>query len=185
MSIAGRLEIIDIFFLVLLLRVSYIAVSRGLFREICKITGLLCAVFFAFQFYPHLSEAIRAKTRFINPGYLYPVVFLLIFAGVVAAFFFLNLFLGLFLPKGDISVKRKLILLGLGGFRAVFFLSVLIFLFHLASFNPKHIQNGLSYRLAKKVAPVFYLAVAGPAEKIIDRDFKLNNKVEDYLREVK
>ncbi len=184
MGIAGRPEVIDIFFLVILLRIIYIAASRGFLREFCKLAGLFCASFLAFGFYPYLSEIVRTRVSFINPNFLHFIAFFLIFVVVRLTFSLVILIIGLFLPKPEASAKDKVLLLGLGSFRAVFFLSVIFFSLSLLSFNPRYIRDSLTYNLFKKVAPSVYLFSAGIVRRL-NEDFEVNTRVEGYLREDK
>ncbi len=180
MSIAGKPEIIDVFFLILFLRIIYIAASRGVLRETCKIIGLLCAAFFAFHFYPNLSEVVGAKVRFIKPDYLYFVSFFFIFIAVKIAFSLLNLTISLFLPKGEVSNRKRMVLLGAGVFRSFLLFSTIFFSLNLFSFNPSYIKNSLSYNLSKKIAPKLYL-ISAKIFKKFNQDFEINKKVEGYL----
>ncbi len=184
MDIAGKFGIVDIFFLVIWLRIVYIATSRGLLRELCKAAGLFCAVFFTFHFYPHLSEVAINRFSFINLNYLYPAAFLLIFAGVGLVFWVVNLLISLFLGQGEISAKKKLFLLGLGSVRAIVLVSFIFFFFNLISFRPGYVKNSLVYNLSRKVSPVLYLSSV-EAVKYFNRDFRLNRQVEDYLKQGK
>ncbi|MCF7871240.1 MAG: CvpA family protein [Candidatus Omnitrophica bacterium] len=184
MDIAGKPGIIDIFFLILFLRVVYIAASRGALREACRVTGMISAAFFAFHFYPSLADLVQAKVSFINPNYLYAVSFFLIFAVIGLVFSLLNLIISLFLPKAESSAKKRIVLLAAGIFRGFFLLSTIFFFLNLVSFNPGYIKSSLSYNLSKKFAPQLYLISA----KIIsefNKGFKINQKVENYLKENK
>lgn len=180
MDIIGKPEIIDIFFLILFLRITYIAISRGLLREICKIVGLICAAFFAFHFYFDLAKIIRAKINFINPAYLYSVSFFLIFIVIKTIFSLLNLIIGLFLPKGEISGRKRVGLLGMGIFRSLFLFGAIFYFLNLTSFNPNYFKNSLSYNLSKNISPGFYL-VAGKIARKFNNNFKINEKVKKYL----
>lgn len=182
MDIAVRLRIVDLFFLIVLLRMGYIAASRGWFFEISKVFGLLSASFLAFNFYPGLAESIAAEVKFIRPGWFYPFAFFFVFVAVSLVFSLLNLIVGLFLPKKEIPAKKKLVLLLVGFFRAVFFASTLFFFSHLTVFSPGYKENSLSYSLSKKTAPGFYLFSSGLIKRF-RKDFQVNDKVRDYLKQ--
>ncbi|MCF7916215.1 MAG: CvpA family protein [Candidatus Omnitrophica bacterium] len=181
MNIAGKPEIIDIFFLILFLRITYIAISRGLLREICKIVGLLGAVFFAFHFYSNLAGILKTKISFINPTYLDFVSFFLIFIVIKVVFSLLNLIISLFLPKEEISGRKRVVLLGMGVFRSLFLFSTIFFLLQLSSFKPNYFKNSLSYNLSKNISAKFYL-MAGKIINKFNNNFKINEEIEKHLQ---
>ncbi|MFO8052974.1 MAG: CvpA family protein [Candidatus Omnitrophota bacterium] len=182
MDIAGRPEIIDIFFLILFLRIVYVAASRGVLREACKLIGLISASLFAFHFYPNLAEIVRNKISFINPNYLYSVSFFLIFIVIRIIFSLLNLIISLFLPRAEISAKKRTVLLAAGTFRGLLLFSTIFFFLNLVSFNPDYLKNSFSYSLSKRIAPSFYL-ISAKLFKGLDRTFTINEKAEDYLNQ--
>lgn len=182
MGIFGIPGLIDLFFLIILLRITYIAASRGFLREFCKIAGLFCASFLAFSFYLPLSEAIGARISFVDSKYLYPSAFIAIFIATGIVFSLINLILGLLLPRGESSIKKKIVLIGAGLFRAVFLFSVLFFIFNLFSFYPEPIGKSLSYNLTRRVAPALYLFSAQNASRF-NQDIEINKEVEIYLKE--
>ncbi|MCF7893732.1 MAG: CvpA family protein [Candidatus Omnitrophica bacterium] len=184
MDIAGRPEIIDILFLILFLRIIYVAASRGVLREFCKVAGLISATFFAFHFYSNLTELIKAKISFINPNYLYFVSFFVIFIVVRIVFSLLNLIISLFLSKEEVLAKKRIALLLVGAFRGFLLFSTIFFLLNLASFNPNYIKNSISYNLSKKVAPSFYL-ISAKIFRGFNKGFKINEEVKDYLKKDK
>ncbi|MCF7869858.1 MAG: CvpA family protein [Candidatus Omnitrophica bacterium] len=182
MDIAGRLEIIDIFFLIIFLRIVYVAASRGVLKEVCKLIGLISAFLFAFHFYPNLAEIVRTKISFINSNYLYSVSFFLIFIIIRIIFSLLNLIISLFLPKAEISAKKRAALLAAGAFRGLLLFSTIFFLFNLASFRPDYVKNSLSYNFSKQIAPKFYL-ISAKIFKGFNKTFTVNEKVGDYLKQ--
>ncbi len=181
MDIIGKPEIIDIFFLIFFLRITYIAISRGFLREFCKILGLLSAAFFAFHFYFDLAEIIRIKINFINPAYLYSISFFLIFIVIKIIFSLINLIINLFLPKGEISGKKRIGLLGMGIFRSLFLFSTIFFFLSISSFNPSYFENSLSYNLSKKISPGFYLITAKIVKKF-NNNFTINEEVDKQIK---
>jgi uncharacterized membrane protein required for colicin V production len=184
MNIVGRPQIIDIFFLILFLRIVYVAASRGFLKEACKLIGLIAASLFAFHFYPNLADIIRAKISFINSNYLYSVSFFLIFIAVRIVFSLLNLIISLFLPKAEISAKKRIVLFAAGVFRGFLLFSTIFFLLNLASFKPDYVKNSLSYNFTKRIAPSFYL-MSAKIFKEFNKTFIINEKVEDYLNQKK
>jgi membrane protein required for colicin V production len=182
MGIIGRPEIIDIFFLILFLRIVYVAASKGVLKEACKLIGLIVAAFFAFHFYPNSAEIIRTKISFINSNYLYSVSFFLIFIVIRIIFSLLNLIISLFLPKAEISAKKRLVLLAVGVFRGLLLFSTIFFLFNLASFKPDYVKNSLLYNFSKRIAPKFYLITA-KIFKEFNKTLTINEEVEDYLKQ--
>jgi len=66
LDIINQLNWIDIIIVFLLLRVVYIATSKGVINELFKLMGVIFALFIALQYFTALSDAARSKTSFKN-----------------------------------------------------------------------------------------------------------------------
>jgi len=180
MEIAAKANVIDFLFLILGLRIVYIAVSRGFIRESFKITGLLLGSFFAFQYYSFFSNNINLQIPFLNREYLYFLSFLTIFLGIGMAFSLLRLMITVLFKKKETSSSRsKWGLVLMGGFRAVFLSSIIIFLLSLSPLNPTYYQKSISCSIFKNVAAKIYLASFRIYKKFNSKSIS-NNKVKEY-----
>lgn len=184
MEIIEKLELIDLFFLILCLRISYIAVSGGILKEILKILGLLCGSILAFHYYPFL--AIRIEDKFLFLSFLRQkersfcfVSYLLIFVATLIVISLLRGIVIYFFKKEKISIKEKLSSLFAGLLRFVFLASIIIFFFYLTSLHPKYYSNSVSYRVFKNIAPQTYLVFFKFYNKF-DSQIKINKEVEEY-----
>ncbi len=170
---------IDLFFLLVFVRIIYISLSRGSLRENFKIIGLLVSSFFAFQYYPLLGDDINAKIPFINKEFLYFISFSLIFSGIIIAFGVTGTIITLFLKRDEIDLAERWFLLFAGIFRAAFLSSVIFFLFHLSPIGSKRFSGSISYRVFKNIEPKIYLIAANGYSKFYPKA-ELNREVKTY-----
>ena len=157
MEISGEQALIDLSFLILCLRVIYISVTRGILGESFKIGGLFVGALFAFHYYFSLGNYISKKILFLGKDYPYLVSFLLILLSIGVVFSLLRSIVTLLFKKEEISVEERWVSVFIGGFRAIFLSSVVIFLLHQSPLDLKFIRHTVSYRMFKKVAPKIYL----------------------------
>jgi uncharacterized membrane protein required for colicin V production len=178
MSESSGQFLIDLLFLILCLRIIYIAISYGFICEFFKTAGLLLGSFFAFQYYP-LVNIIAEALPFLNRGYSALFSFLLILLGV-NLFFVLSrmIVMSLFKIK-EIYFKQKVVLFLLGGFRAVFTSSIILFLLYLSPLDSKYFCHNISYGLFKGFAPKIYLASFKVYNKVSTKAI-VNKEVEAY-----
>jgi len=179
MEIAARANVIDFLFLILGLRIVYVAVSRGFIRESFKIAGLLLGSFFAFQYYSFFSNNINLQIPFLNREYLYFLSFLTIFLGIGIVISLLRLMITVLFKKKEASSRSKWGLVLMGGFRAVFLSSIIIFLLFLSPLNPAYYQQSISCSIFKNVAARIYLVSFGVYKKFNSK-LIVNNKVKEY-----
>ena len=170
---------IDLFFLIICLRVIYISISRGILRENFKIIGLFFGSFFAFQYYFSLSESISKKVSFLNREYFLLFSFFLILLGVGLVFTFMGLIAASLFGKKKAYLKERLLSFFLGAFRASFLVSVIIFLLHLSPLDSKHFCHTISYRITKNIGPKIYLISFKMYNKF-NPEAVLNKEVEEY-----
>jgi uncharacterized membrane protein required for colicin V production len=52
---------IDIFIIILLFRICYIAIKNGLIAELFKLSGTILAVYLSFHYYTYLSDIVRQR----------------------------------------------------------------------------------------------------------------------------
>jgi uncharacterized membrane protein required for colicin V production len=154
--------LLDFIFIILCVRISYIAITRGVLKELFKILGLVCSSLFAFHWYPFLADKIEARLAaspvpLIGGKSLYFISFLLLLLLLFFAFAFLSMISTSLTKKEEISLAEKRLAFFMGLFRAVFLSSVMLFVIYLSPLHPKIFESSLSYRTLKKVAPGIYL----------------------------
>jgi len=180
MEIFERVRFIDLFFLILCLRIIYISILKGLVCEGFKVAGLLVGSLLAFQYYPFLTGKItNLRILSLNTNYISFICFLAILLGVGIVFSLLRLVVTILLKDREISVAERRLLFFIGGFRAAFLASVIIFLLHLSPLNSQYFSKGMSHGAFKKIAPKIYLGVFRIYSKFDSRT-TLNSEVRDY-----
>lgn len=159
MEISGSQAFIDLFFLILCLRVAYISITRGIICESFKILGLLSGAFFAFHYYSALGEGISSKIHFLSKEYCLLFSFLLIFLGIRSIFTLSRLIVTFFFKKKESCFKEGVALFFLGILRASLIGSILLFLLHLSPLDSKCFSHSISYSIFRNIGPKIYLMV--------------------------
>ncbi len=181
MGIFEGFGLIDLIFLILCLRITYEAVSKGIFVEIFKILALVINSVFTFQFYPFVAEKISTKISFLSKDIVKAIT-------AIALFFIIGIIFGLlikiidaFFKRKEITSSEKLAAVIFGFLRLALLTSTIVFLLYLFPAKPQFL-NGYTSRIFKNVAPKVYLMTAGvyskftplevnaEAEKILNTD---------------
>lgn len=170
---------IDLFFLILCLRVIYISISRGILREGFKVLSFFLGSFFAFHYYTSLSGIISANAPFLNREYFLFISFLLIFLGITLIFAILRLIVTFFFKKGDKRLSERVLLFVIGAFRASLLASVIIFSLHLSPLDSKYFCHSMACNLFKNVGPRIYLTTFKVYNKF-NPEIILNKEVKEY-----
>lgn len=171
---------VDVIFVIICLRIIYIAAARGVFCEAIKLVGLLIGSFFAFQYYSLLGSTVGQSISFLDKRQFHLVTFLVILLGIRAVFSLLGLIARLLFKRQDISTSERWIAAVVGGVRAILIFSIVIFIFQLTSFNPENFSNSIACNLFRNAAPRTYI-IAHSAFTTIFPKFFVNKKVEDYV----
>lgn len=151
---------IDVIAIILCVRIIYIAVSRGILKELFKIVGLMGGLLFAFQWYPFLTDRLQQKLLFVpveGNKILAFISFLVIFFGSSVIFSLVSMIVTSLFKKEEISVKEKRVAFFMGLVRFAFLYSVLLFAFYLSPVNAGYFQNSFSCRVLKNLAPALYV----------------------------
>jgi len=171
--------IIDIFFLILCLRIIYIAVSRGIVSEGFKLIGTLLGGLCAFRWYKFL-DTYTGRVPFLNRQYLDFISFLAIFLSIHAIISLIRFIITSLFKRKEIPVKERWISLFVGMVRAVFLSSVFVFMMHLSSPNPQYLTQSKSTRIFKNIAPKIYLVVARTMSGASGEESLTNKEVREY-----
>jgi hypothetical protein len=180
MGMPFQVQLIDVFSLILSLRVIYSAVTAKIVREFWKVMGLLLGMLAAFHFYSFLSEK-GADIPFLNARYLNLFSFLTIFLSLRALFGFVGLITSLFFKKEEAS-GQKWVALASGCFRSITLISVMLFILQLSPLDPKHYINSFSYKVCNRVGPETYLFLMKAFPDQEAEYFKVN---EDFYQQYK
>lgn len=160
LNIIQQFNWVDIFVIILLLRVCYIAIKNGFPIELFKVSGTILAIYLSFHYYTNLSDIIRQ--RFI--GQKLPLEFLdflcfglLAVLGYLAVAFFRQLFSRLITMEAVPKLNKW------GGFfigilRGFLLSSLLIFALFISSFKyfKNSVNDSYSGRRLFKIAPATY-----------------------------
>ena len=179
MGVFTQANFIDLFFLILCLRIIYIAVSRGALREGFKLMGLLAGSLCAFHFYVLIAQRLSSKLTFLKEESLFFVSFFGILSSVVLIFVLLRLIATSLFKLNTISSGERWLLLLAGFFRAAFLISIILFLYYLSPAYSRQNQLGISYKAFKNFAPKVYSATFSVFKKI-NGNIKLNKEVGLY-----
>lgn len=179
MGILKGFGLIDLIFLILCLRITYEAVSKGIFVEILKILALYVNSIFTFQFYPFIAEKISPKISFLSKDFVRAVT-------ACALFFIIGIILGLLVKIIDALFKRKeitsaekLLAFIFGLLRLIFLISVMGFFIYLFPAKQQFL-SGYTSRIFKNIAPRVYLMTAGVYSKFIPK-LAVNTDAEKIL----
>ena len=179
MEISGSQTFIDLIFLILCLRVVYIAISRGIVSESFKLVGLLLGSFFAFHYYSFLADKISDKIPFLSREYFLLFSFLLILLGIRLIFTLSRLIVTFFFKKDQVYFKKRVVLLFLGAFRASLIGSIVFFSLYLSPLDSTRFCHSISYSIFKNVGPKIYLIAFKVYDKISPK-ILVNKEVAEY-----
>jgi len=180
MEVTARASLIDLFFLILFLRVAYISVAKGLLVEAFKIAGLLVSSFFAFHYYPYFADKVVGKIPLLSKEYLQFVSFCSIFLATGVIFIFLRLIAIFLVRREDVPLIERRLAFFAGIFRAAFLSSMIFFILYLFPFKLQPQNPGISYRMLKNFGPKAYLIALDFYNKKINKNVILNKEVEKY-----
>lgn len=178
MGIFKGFGLIDIISLILCLRITYEAVSKGIFVEILKILALFINSVFTFQFYSFFAEKISNKIPFLGKDLTKAITAVVLFVIIGIIFGLLIKIIDALFKRKEILFAEKMAAIVFGFLRLVFLASVLVFFLHLFPAQPGAF-GGYTSRIFKGIAPKTYLVVAGNFSKFIPA-LAVNTEVEKY-----
>lgn len=171
-------EAIDLFFLILALRIAYVAQKEGILKESFKTLSLIGSSLLSFHYYPLLSEKLE-KELGLPASLFYFISFVTLMLAGVIFFFLLKVTINFFLKwrKEAISLPERVGAILIGGIRFAFASSLIVFAISLLPWKDYRYQGALS--LFKSLSPKVYLT----SMKLISRinpQLEVNRKVEEY-----
>ena len=160
LDILKQFNWVDIFFVVLLIRICYVSVKNGFPAELFKLLGTLLAVYLSLHYYIDLSGYITSYTNAKNLSLEYLTV--ISFAALAILGYFVFALLGkIFSRFLKMEAAPKLNKWGgliLGMARSFLLMSLIIFIFLVSSnqYLMHSVNNSYSGKRLFKIAPAAY-----------------------------
>jgi len=159
-NIITKINWVDIFVVIVLLRVSYVSVNTGLPAEIFKLLGTISAIYLSLHYYASLQDFVVNLAGFKSiPLGLYTLVTVAIlsFSGYAVFSVLRNFFLRL-LNFENVSALFKLLGLGIGALRGILLSSLLIFMMVISGYDyfKTSVKDSYSGKFIFKIAPATY-----------------------------
>lgn len=179
MNLLRTFSWIDIVFLLVLVRIIYVAFFKGLLNESIKLLGLILTTFLSLHCYSSFLGVLTKAPFFFNQDWLDFISFVVILSVILIACHFIRKVSLIVLKKEEHSRIERVIALFFGLVRISFFVSISVFLFWLYPSTNKKALDGIFYNTFKNVAPYSYIQ-GFKVYKIINRQTKINKEVVDY-----
>ncbi|MBD3264954.1 MAG: hypothetical protein GF375_07605 [Candidatus Omnitrophica bacterium] len=181
MEIAGKPEVIDIFFLITCLRITYISARNGLLKESFKIVGVVAGIFLSFYYFVPAGSWLNQKVFFLQKDFSEFLSFLLIFSASILLLSFLRIAVGLFFKRENFSRRERLVSVVIGGVRAVFFSSIVLFMLILSPLPRRYFEKSFSWEVFRLPAPAMYIFVFETFKKSVPQE-RTEIKIENYYK---
>lgn len=159
-NIIGQINWIDIFVIILLIRICYIAAELGLFIESFKLLGTLASIYLSLHYYKQLSDftqnAIGPKD---SPAYIFDLFSVIILA--ILSYLIFAILRKVFSKLVKVETLDNLNRWGaliLGVIRGFLFASLIICIFIISDseYLNKSVMNSYSGKRVFKIAPATY-----------------------------
>lgn len=188
-EIIQQLNWLDIFVVIVLFRMSYVAVKNGILGEFFKLAGTISALYLSLHYYTTLSDSVKAKfmPKTIPLDFLDFLCFLLL--AEAGYLFFVLLREGItHLIKFEVIPKlNKFGGLVLGIARALLFSSLVMFCLAIStmSYFQKSVDTSYSGKRLLGIAPATYAKIwNGVASKFMLKE-KFNPTVDEVTKKFK
>lgn len=149
---------VDVIFVTLLIRISYIGFKNGLLPEFFRLSGLFFAFIFSFNNYTLLS-AFLAKYTSWDSATLYILSFLFIFLAILFIFKLFTVASGLLSSGENVSLPNKMMGMVFGFCRGVLLISLIYVLFlnsHVKYFSRSVKERSIVSQYIAGVGPAAY-----------------------------
>ena len=176
----GKVPWIDIFSLVVFIRVVYIALRRGILNEFVKFTGVFVASFFSLQYYSSFLGSVFGKAPFFfSRVWLNTISFFIIFLISTFVSFLIRRAVTLIFRREKYFLWERITAVVLGILRALLLVSVFVFFFYSVPFLKTGVIKSTSFKITKGIAPAVYIKMYRVYRKI-NPPADINKEVEDY-----
>lgn len=155
-----QLNWVDSLALILLIRISYVAIKNGFFVELLKFLGTLLAVYLSLHYYIVFSDDIASRIglKKIPPAFLKTFIFVALAIWGYFIFRLLRATLSRFIQMETVPTLNKWgsFILGIG--RGILGVSLIIFAFVISGFNyfVLSVQDAYTSKFFLRVAPATY-----------------------------
>ncbi|MCM8800345.1 MAG: CvpA family protein [Candidatus Omnitrophica bacterium] len=155
-----KLNWIDLFVIILLIRITYIATKTGSFLELFKLLGIVLANYLSLHYYTILADKLKLflKTKIIPVEILdFLSFFLLLIFGYFIFYILREIFLRL-IKIEVVSALNRWIALFMGVVRGLIFISLIMYLFSIPVVNYFKVSIEDSYwgSRIRKFSPSLY-----------------------------
>lgn len=185
-SVIRQFNWIDIFVIILSLRILYISFKNGMKFEFFKVLGALAALYFSLHYYTSLSAFFneRISNRQTPSSFFDTLAFLLLICAGYAVFFLLRVIVGKFV-KTELNVRLDKwggLALGLG--RALITVSVFLCLFLATSggYFKKSIHSSFSGTFMAEIGPATYSYFWNGIVAKLQKDGNMNPAVDGLTK---
>ncbi|MEM7816568.1 MAG: CvpA family protein [Candidatus Aenigmatarchaeota archaeon] len=177
MEIIKYLNFIDLLLIFLFFRIIYIALLKGVIKELVKLISVLISSLIAFHYYSFFSKKFENIFSFLNLKYFNFISFILLFLGINLTISLISKILFVFLKQHTPSPEEKFFSFCIGCVRFAMLSSIFIFCFSLAN---NYVLKSFSSRLFKNLASGFYIVSLNTYNKISGKQLELNLEVKKY-----
>jgi uncharacterized membrane protein required for colicin V production len=163
LNILKQFNWVDIFVVILLIRISYVAIKNGAFPELFKFLGVVLGTYLSLHYYTKLADFlktfVKSEVASIELFDLLSLIILIVLGYIIAAL--LREGLMRFIKVEVLSTVNKWAALILGLLRGILVSSLLIYLFSLPviSYLKKSAADSFLSRRIVKVAPSVYQGI--------------------------
>lgn len=187
-QIKNQVNWLDIFVLIILIRICYVAIKTGFLLELFKILGAILAAYLSLHYFSRLSSFVSTLIGFrnISPAFLSLLSFVFLAgAGYLAFSFLRRIFLKL-IKMEAVSTLNKWGGFVLGVARGFLFASLVIFIFVISGIGylKKGVTVSYSGKALFRIAPAAYSWVFnGLVSKLVTGE-KFNQIIFDAEKEI-
>lgn len=172
---------IDIFAIILFIRIGYIALKNGFFVELLKLLGTILALYLSLHYYIIFSDYIisRIGTKSVDTEFVRIIAFIALAILGYLIFMLLRAVFSRFIQMEAVPTLHKWGGFILGILRGVVLLSLLIFIFVISPFSylTHSVKNAYYGKFLFKIAPTAYSNLwNGIASKFMTQE-KFNESV--------
>ena len=180
-TIARQINWIDLFVVIVLFRIIYVAVNTGFIVEVFKFLGTAASVYLSFHYYSTLSAVVYRFVGFKNlpVGFFdLPVFIVLALSGYSVCIIFRK-FISRLWKIDAVESWNKWLGIGLGLVRGILLVSLWVFMFTISSsaYLEKCVKDSLTGKSFFRVAPAVYSALWNGVGSKLSAKEKFNRDV--------
>lgn len=161
LTLLKQINWLDIFALILIFRICYIAIERGLVIELFKLLGTVTSLFLSLHYYSRLSAFPAVKFINIPSRFFEFLSFVFLFCLGWFLFALLRAIFSRFIKLEALPVFNKWGGFALGSIRSLVLTSLIIYMLFLSSIGyfKRSVSDSLSGKYIFKIAPKIYTLI--------------------------